>query len=669
MRRVRVWSGVLAGALVAGVTVAVALPSDAAGTLTATYSRVQEWPGSYFQGQYVIANGTAAAVTSWTLTFTLPAGDQLANWWGANVTQSGTNFTATPLSASSIPAGGSATMGFLVTEGGGLADPANCKLNGGSCTGSSPSPTATASPSTSPTGTVTKPAAPTGVTATAVSSSAIGVSWIAPAGTVTGYRVYEGSTVVATSSTPGATVSGLAAGSTHTYAVTAYNSAGESAKSATATATTSTSTGAAWHPSYLAIGTVYTPYSSVDAYFTTMKSHGKVPNYGYRYLIGGDFGGWSNTASTLVSHARSLGMTPVLVEYGMNGNVDGADVAYNNMQSGGWLTTYFQALKAAAQSAATASAGTPVGWVIEPDMLGYIQQGHGSQYGNDASKVPAATAAAHSSGVLGSADPTFANTLKGLVEAINYTIKKYNPSAFLGWQVNEWAVRNPLHDTDSMGVTAGRQSVVNVGNQVGAFVRSADIGYKADLVAFDQWGQDYGYLRDPNPAANIRYLNATHWNNYLLYVKTVRQNVALPAVLWQIAVGHLNSTKTASPTYWNSSGRFPDLDNVTTGQYEDSASTFFFGDSFTSSGNNLAFYGSNPGADPKVSVSGGTVTWGSHIPDAASAGVVAILFGAGTGTGDEGVPEVPGITSTGTTDFNYWTTRTQQYLASPAPLP
>ena len=46
-----------------------------------------------------------------------------------------------------------------------------------------------------------------------------------------------------------------------------------------------------------------------------------------------------------------------------------------------------------------------------------------------------------------------------------------------------------------------------------------------------------------------------------------------------------------------------------------------------------------------------------------------MLFGAGTGTGDEGVPEVPGLTSTGTTDFNYWTTRAQQYLAHPVPLP
>jgi hypothetical protein len=220
-----------------------------------------------------------------------------------------------------------------------------------------------------------------------------------------------------------------------------------------------------------------------------------------------------------------------------------------------------------------------------------------------------------------------------------------------------------------MGVTAGRASITGVAGQVGAFVTSADIGSRADFVAFDQWGQDAGILRDPNPAGDVRYLNATHWDNYLLYVKTIRQAAGLPAVLWQLPVGHLNSTTTASPTYWNPSGRFPDLDDVTSGQYEDSSSSFFFGDTFTSSGNYLTFYGANPGNDPKVSVSGSTITWGSHMPDAAAAGVVAILFGAGTGSGTEGVPEVPGINASAPTDYYYWVTRVQRYLAGPTPLP
>lgn len=521
----------------------------------------------------------------------------------------------------------------------------------------------------------TAPPTPTGLSVTATTTSSVSLAWTEPSGSTAAasYRVHEGASVVASPTTTSATISGLASGSTHTYTVTALAADGtESPAGGGVTATTQNSGGggpSAWHPSYLAVGTVYTPGSTVDSFMTTLRSHGAMPNYGYEYLLGNDFSNWANTTTTLINHSASAGMTPVLVEYGMNGNVDGTSVDFTNMQSAGWLTTYFQSLKTAATAANTAAPGRPVGWIVEPDMMGYLQQNYAANYGGDAAQMPAATSAAYSAGVLGSGDPTFGNNLRGLVEAIDYAIKKYDPSAFVGWQVNTWGVRDALKDTDTMGWTAGRQSVANTGTQVANFLKTADIGYHADFVAFDQWGQDFGYLRDPNPAGDIRYLNAAHWSNYLLYVQTIRSSLNLPAVLWQIACGHLNSTQTPSPAYWNASGRFPDLDDVTTEQYEDSASTFFFGDSFTSSGNNLAFYSSNPGADPKISVNGGTVTWGSHMAEAASAGVVAILFGAGTGTGTYGVPEMVGTNQNAPSDFDYWVTRTQSYLAAPATLP
>ena len=326
---------------------------------------------------------------------------------------------------------------------------------------------------------------------------------------------------------------------------------------------TPTSTGggggsAPWHPGYLAIGSVYTPGSTVDSFFSTLQSHGKLPNYGYEYLIGGDFSNWATTTTTMVTHSEQFGMTPVMVDYGMNGNIDGTSVDYTNMQNASWVTTYFQALKSAAQAAQAAAPGKPVGWIIEPDMLGYLQQNYAAQYNGDATQFPAATSAAYSSGVLSSGgDPAFGNSLTGLVQAINYTVKKYDPTAFVGWQVNIWAVRDALKDTDTMGWTAGQQSVANVATQVATFLKTADIGYDADFVAFDQWGQDFGILDDPNPAGDIRYLNDAHWSNYLLYVKTIRQSLGLPAVLWQLPAGHLNSTLTPSPTYWNASGTFP----------------------------------------------------------------------------------------------------------------
>lgn len=84
-------------------------------------------------------------------------------------------------------------------------------------------------------GTPTSPGAPQ---VTAVTGSSVALSWGASAGTVTGYRVYEGNSVVATVTGTSATVSGLASCTTHSYSVAAYNSAGESAKTGTVSATT-----------------------------------------------------------------------------------------------------------------------------------------------------------------------------------------------------------------------------------------------------------------------------------------------------------------------------------------------------------------------------------------------------------------------------------------------
>ncbi|HYQ65607.1 glycoside hydrolase family 18 protein [Actinophytocola sp.] len=82
------------------------------------------------------------------------------------------------------------------------------------------------------------PATPGNPSVTAVTASSIALSWPAVSG-VTGYRVYEGSSLRATVSGTSATVTGLGACETHSYTVAAYNTAGESARSAAATGTTS----------------------------------------------------------------------------------------------------------------------------------------------------------------------------------------------------------------------------------------------------------------------------------------------------------------------------------------------------------------------------------------------------------------------------------------------
>ncbi|MGW4029935.1 chitinase [Streptomyces sp. NPDC004838] len=83
------------------------------------------------------------------------------------------------------------------------------------------------------------PPVPTGLSAGAATSSAIPLSW-SPSTGATGYKVYRdgAATPVATVTTASATVTGLTPDTAYQFAVSATNSAGESAKSATVTART-----------------------------------------------------------------------------------------------------------------------------------------------------------------------------------------------------------------------------------------------------------------------------------------------------------------------------------------------------------------------------------------------------------------------------------------------
>ncbi|GAA2976956.1 chitinase [Actinokineospora diospyrosa] len=82
------------------------------------------------------------------------------------------------------------------------------------------------------------PSAPGNPSVGAVTANSIALSWGAATGTVTGYKVYEGSALKATVTGTSATISGLTACTTHGFAVTAYNDKGESARSQEASATT-----------------------------------------------------------------------------------------------------------------------------------------------------------------------------------------------------------------------------------------------------------------------------------------------------------------------------------------------------------------------------------------------------------------------------------------------
>ncbi|MEV7006185.1 cellulose binding domain-containing protein [Streptosporangium sp. NPDC051022] len=222
--RVIARSFVAVAALAAAATV-VAPPAQAA-SATATFVKVGDW-GSGFEGKYTIKNDSSAALSSWKVEFDLPAGVSVGSFWDATLTKSGQHVTFTNVGWNgSVPVGSSVSFGFLGTPGGANSLPLNCKLNGADCGGGS---------------TETAPGKPGTLTATG-GRNGIALSWGAASGTVTGYKVYEGTTLRATVTGTSTTISGLGDCESHTYTVVAYNSVGEGPKSDPASATTNNCT-------------------------------------------------------------------------------------------------------------------------------------------------------------------------------------------------------------------------------------------------------------------------------------------------------------------------------------------------------------------------------------------------------------------------------------------
>jgi chitinase len=89
----------------------------------------------------------------------------------------------------------------------------------------------------------TAPATPTGLTVTGTTSSSVSLSWTAPAGPVSGYDVYKNGSQTGQVTGPSDTVTGLAASTTYSFTVAAFNSTGTSPQSGTVSATTSSSGG------------------------------------------------------------------------------------------------------------------------------------------------------------------------------------------------------------------------------------------------------------------------------------------------------------------------------------------------------------------------------------------------------------------------------------------
>jgi chitinase len=220
---------ILRVAVALATTALLTLPSWSAGAAsgpTATFAKDSGW-GAGYSGHYTVTGGSAA-MNGWKVEFDLPSGGSISSAWDAVMARSGDHYTFTNQSYNAAVAPG-ASVSFGWNGAPETATPLNCKLNGQPCAGGT-------------TGTdTTPPTAPGGARVTGTTSSSISLAWNATTDDVgvANYRVYEGSTVVATVTGTTATIGGLAAQTTHAYTVSARDAAGnESAKSAPVSGTT-----------------------------------------------------------------------------------------------------------------------------------------------------------------------------------------------------------------------------------------------------------------------------------------------------------------------------------------------------------------------------------------------------------------------------------------------
>ncbi|MEV5429841.1 glycoside hydrolase family 18 chitinase [Streptomyces sp. NPDC052701] len=191
--------------------VGLASPAQAATSATATYAKTQDW-GSGFEGKWTVKNTGTTAISSWTVEWDFPSGTSVTSSWDADVTSSGTHWTAKNKAWNgTLAPGASVTFGF---NGSGSGSPANCKLNGGSCDGGSVPGDAA-------------PSAPGTPTASGVTETSVKLAWSAATDDkgVKNYDVLRDGTKVATVTTTSYTDTGLTKGTDYSYAVQARDTA------------------------------------------------------------------------------------------------------------------------------------------------------------------------------------------------------------------------------------------------------------------------------------------------------------------------------------------------------------------------------------------------------------------------------------------------------------
>ncbi|MFF2204400.1 glycosyl hydrolase family 18 protein [Streptomyces sp. NPDC058145] len=191
--------------------VGLASPAQAAANATASFTKTSDW-GTGFGGQWTVKNTGTSAISSWTVEWDFPSGTSVTSAWDADVTNSGTHWTAKNKSYNGgIAPGASVSFGF---NGAGPGSPSNCKLNGDSCDGTTVPGDAA-------------PSAPGTPTASGITDTSVKLAWGAATDDkgVKNYDVLRDGKVVSTVTATSYTDTALSAGTDYSYTVRARDTA------------------------------------------------------------------------------------------------------------------------------------------------------------------------------------------------------------------------------------------------------------------------------------------------------------------------------------------------------------------------------------------------------------------------------------------------------------
>lgn len=421
------------------------------------------------------------------------------------------------------------------------------------------------------------------------------------------------------------------------------------------------------YPNYVAIGSVSEDIDDDVNFFnngidnTNLLKNNRM-DVRYIYINGGPLIGWNtwqpDRATKFTRNSLKMGLIPFFIFYNIPDGGESYTTNLEHIRDPNYMTAYFQNVELFLNDVKSEIGDEFFGVILEPDFLGYMQQ--------NSEPITSVTAVSDTSIGLN------AGTFQSLVHRINKTFNDKRISDNLnfefGWQFNLWAkpnvagIRGIIRETDTGNFNTQLNKIIQTAKDIYDYGDNVGVmSHQADFVSIDKYGLDaLGYSNSSNPADPSSYTwfwNNDHWNNYLKFVNKLKEESGKHVILWQIPVGHINGSTTINQ-YTNTN--FTLLNN-TSKRYEDSATSYFFGDTLNFS-NDLArfnYFSQNLHNDPKLQSNSTTkvINFGNHFQEVNNNGTRLVLMGAGVGESTDGI----GLENVTLTDDHFWIQKVQDY--------